>query len=254
MRKPSYTGYLFTLLGLFALLTLWAGWAPLNRHDWLLENALVLAGLGVLLFGYRVLPLSRLSYTLIFLFMCLHEVGSHYTYALTPYNDWFRTLFGTGFNDLIGWERNNYDRIVHFCYGLLLAYPLREVVLRVADMRGFWGYFLPLDVTMSTSMLYELIEWGAAEIFGGDLGIAFLGAQGDPWDAQKDMALASLGALIAMCVTAGLNAWLERDFAREWVNSVRVRDRRPLGDFELIRLWRSRRRQKNHETGDPGND
>ena len=63
---------------------------------------------------------------------------------------------------VFGWERNNFDRVVHFSYGLLLAYPIREVFLRVANVRGFWGYFLPLDLTMSTSMLYELIEWGAA--------------------------------------------------------------------------------------------
>ncbi len=230
------------LLAVFLVLAVWAGIAPLDRHDWLLENVLVVAGLIALFLGYQVLPLSRMSYTLIFIFMCLHVLGSHYTYALVPYDQWFRNLFGTGFNELIGWERNNYDRVVHFTYGLLLAYPIREVVLRVADLKGFWGYFLPLDFTMSTSMLYELIEWAAAELFGGGLGIAFLGAQGDPWDAQKDMALASLGALIAMSITAALNAWLQRDFSREWVDSVRVRDRRPLGDFELMRLWRQRKR------------
>lgn len=242
MKKPSYLSYLGILLLIFCALAVWAGIAPLDRHDWLLENVLVVVGLVVLFLGYQALPLSRMSYTLIFIFMCLHVAGSHYTYALVPYDDWFRNLFGIGFNELIGWERNNYDRVVHFSYGLLLAYPLREVVLRIASLKGFWGYFLPLDVTMSTSMLYELIEWGAAELFGGGLGVAFLGAQGDPWDAQKDMALASLGALIAMCVTAALNAWLQRDFGREWVDSVRVRYRRPLGDFELMRLWRQRKR------------
>lgn len=242
MRKPSYLPYLMILLAVFLALAVWAGIAPLDRHDWLLENVLVVAGLIALFLGYQVLPLSRMSYTLIFIFMCLHVLGSHYTYALVPYDDWFRGAFGIGFNELIGWERNNYDRVVHFSYGLLLAYPLREVVLRIANLKGFWGYFLPLDVTMSTSMLYELIEWAAAELFGGGLGIAFLGAQGDPWDAQKDMALASLGALIAMSITAALNAWLQRDFSREWVDSVRVRDHRPLGDFELMRLWRQRKR------------
>ena len=95
--------------------------------------------------------------------------------------------------------RNHFDRLVHFLYGLLLAYPIREMFLRIGNVRGFWGYFLPLDLTMSTSMLYELIEWAAAELIGGDLGAAYLGTQGDVWDAHKDMALASMGALIAMC-------------------------------------------------------
>jgi putative membrane protein len=93
-----------------------------------------------------------------------------------------------------------YDRLVHFSFGLLIAYPIREMFLRVARVRGFWGYYLPLDVTMSFSMLYELIEWAYAAIAGGSAGAAFLGTQGDEWDAQKDMAIATLGGLISMCV------------------------------------------------------
>ncbi|MEJ2200560.1 MAG: DUF2238 domain-containing protein, partial [Desulfuromonadaceae bacterium] len=192
-----------------------------DRQDWLLENVLVLLALVVLVATYRRFPLSRISYTLIFIFLAIHEIGSHYTYAQVPYDDWFRALTGIGFNQLVGWQRNNFDRLVHFAYGLLLAYPMREMYLRVADAKGFWGYFLPLDFTMSTSMLYELIEWGAAEIFGGELGVAYLGTQGDVWDAQKDMALASLGALIAMLLTLALNRYLQRDFAREWSHSLR---------------------------------
>ncbi len=116
-----------------------------------------------------------------------------------------RTADRLDLQQLVGWERNNFDRVVHFTYGLLLAYPMREVFLRVANVRGFWGYFLPLDLTMSTSMLFELIEWAAAEVFGGDLGQAYLGTQGDVWDAHKDMALASLGALFAMRSPTALN-------------------------------------------------
>ena len=142
---------------------------------------------------------------MIFLFLCLHEIGSHYTYAEVPYDAWFKALTGETLNSLLGWERNNFDRVVHFAYGLLLAYPVREVFLRVAAVRGFWGYFLPLDLTMSTSMIFELFEWVAAELFGGELGQAYLGTQGDVWDAHKDMALASLGALIAMLVTYAIN-------------------------------------------------
>jgi putative membrane protein len=234
-RKP----YLLTLLGLFALVAAWAAWEPLHPDDWALENALVVVALVVLLGTYRVLPLSRVSYGLIFLFMVLHEVGSHYTYAEVPYDAWFATLTGgTTFNELVGWERNHFDRLVHFSYGLLLAYPIREMVLRVGELKGFWGYFLPLDFTMSTSMLYELIEWGAAEFFGGDLGVAYLGTQGDVWDAHKDMLLASTGALIAMCATAALNARYQRDFAREWADSLKVKARRPLGEDEYARLQR----------------
>ena len=108
-------------------------------------------------------------------------------------------------------------------------------------MRGFWGYFLPLDLTMSTSMLYELIEWGAARVVGGDLGQAYLGTQGDVWDAHKDMALASLGALISMCVTAAINRHLQRDFAREWAESLRIKDARPKGEESIAKMLRSRK-------------
>ena len=170
---------------------------------------------------------------MIFLFLSLHLVGAHYTYAQVPYDAWFESLSGRTFNSLVGWERNNFDRVVHFSYGLLLAYPIREVFQRVAKLRGFWGYFFPLDITMSTSMLYELIEWAAAEMFGGDLGAAYLGTQGDVWDAHKDMALASLGALIAMCVVALINSRSKRDFAREWNESLRIKSARPLGEMAL---------------------
>jgi putative membrane protein len=141
----------------------------------------------------------------------------------------------------MGWERNHFDRMVHFSYGLLLAYPIRELFLRVAAVRGFWGYFLPMDVTMSTSMMFELFEWGAAELFGGDLGIAYLGTQGDVWDAHKDMGLASLGALAAMAVAAAINAAVQRDFAREWSESLRLKRPEPLGEDEIMRRWRARR-------------
>ena len=135
----------------------------------------------------------------------------------------------------MGFERNHFDRFVHFSYGLLLAYPIREVFIRIADVRGVWGYFLPLDLTMSTSMMYELVEWGAAKLLGGDLGMAYLGTQGDIWDAHMDMALASLGALIAMMVTALINFKLQRDFAKEWNESLRIKGKLPLGEDQIKR-------------------
>jgi putative membrane protein len=228
--------YFSTLIAGF--LVLWAALAisPHDRADWLLENALLLAGIIVLVVTRKMLPLSGISYTTLLVFFCLHTIGAHYTYAEVPYDAAFKSLTGHSFDALMGWQRNNYDRLVHFSYGLLLAYPIRELFLRVANVRGFWGYFLPLDLTMSTSMLYELIEWISAVVFGGDLGAAFLGSQGDEWDAQKDMALASLGALITMTITAIVNAVYQRDFAREWVESLRVRAADPLGEIALKRM------------------
>ena len=204
--------------------------APYNRQDWLLENLLVVAAVVLLAATYRRFPLSRLSYALIFLFLMLHLVGAHYTYAKVPYDDWAQTLFGRSFNEMVGWQRNNFDRVVHFAYGLLLAFPIREVFLRVAGVRGFWGYFLPLDLTMSSSMLYELVEWGVVGVFGGELGQAYLGTQGDVWDAHKDMALASLGALVTMMLNIIVSRMSRRDFASEWAESLRIKRRTPLGE------------------------
>ncbi|HEX5012502.1 MAG TPA: DUF2238 domain-containing protein [Planctomycetota bacterium] len=230
--------YLLILLGVVFAVVVWAAIAPADRPTWVLENALFVVGLAILLASYRWLPLSRVSYTLIAIFMCLHEVGSHYMYAGVPYDSWCQSLFGFSLDAVCGFERNMYDRFVHFSYGLLLAYPLREVVLRIADVKGFWGYFLPLDVTMSTSMLYELIEWGASLVFGENTGMAYLGTQGDPWDSHKDMLLASLGALISMLVTALINWRTQRDFGREWAESLKVHHPRPLGEEALARRAR----------------
>jgi putative membrane protein len=221
MKVLSRKAYLLTLLGIYSVWWVVLAFDPYDRMDWILENVLVLLAIGLLIGTYKAFPLSRISYTCIFVFLMLHTVGSHYTYAMVPYQEWFPVFAG---------GRNHFDRLVHFLYGLLLAYPIREMFLRIGNVRGFWGYFLPLDLTMSTSMLYELIEWAAAELVGGELGAAYLGTQGDIWDAHKDMALASLGALIAMTVTALVNRRMQRDFAREWAESIRVKRRQPLGE------------------------
>ena len=206
-----------------AYLVLWValGISPSDRGTWLLENALVLGLLAVLWFSRRVFRFSDASLYLILLFLALHAVGSHYTYSDVPYDAWWQSLTGHSLNEALGWKRNHFDRLVHFSYGLLLAYPIREFFLRVVEVRGFWGYFLPLDVTLSTSALYELIEWGAAELFGGDLGMHYLGTQGDVWDSHKDMALAALGALIAVIIIACINQRLKHDPAWEWSNRMK---------------------------------
>ena len=232
-RPSSYPKWLLAIF-----LVYWGAWAirPVDRHDWMLENALTVAFVAALAWSYRRFPLSNISYTLIFLYLCLHTVGAHYTYSLVPYDRWFRALFGTGLNDLAGWKRNHFDRLVHFGFGFLLAYPIREMFCRVAGARGFWGYYLPLDVTMSFSMLYELVEWAVAAVFGGDLGAAYLGTQGDEWDAHKDMALASLGALITMTVVALINWKFDKHFGDEWRHSLAVKGQAPLGEVKLREL------------------
>ena len=235
----SHNRFLLILTILFAIEWLLLAIAPHDRADWALENVIVVVFVITMAATYRKFPLSRVSMTMIFLFLLLHEIGAHYTYAKVPYDSWWQDWFGYSLNDSLGFERNHFDRSVHFLYGLLLAYPIREVFIRIADVRGFWGYFLPLDLTMSTSMIFELFEWGAAELFGGELGMAYLGTQGDVWDAHKDMALASLGALIAMSITAAINIRLQRDFAEEWNDSLAIKVKEPLGEDQIMRFIRA---------------
>lgn len=243
----THRQYFLVLTGLFAILWMALAISPLYRSDWLLENVLVFAFALSLALSWRWFTFSRISATLIFLFLCLHEVGAHYTYSQVPYDAWIESLTGYSLNEAMGWQRNHFDRAIHFSYGLLLAYPIREIFLRIANVKGFWGYFLPLDLTMSTSMMFELFEWGAAELFGGDLGMAYLGTQGDVWDAHKDMALASSGALIAMLVTASINGYLQADFAREWADSLRIKEHEPLGETAIMRRLKAKRKKRAEE-------
>jgi len=187
---------------LAAYLCIWAGLAiaPRYRADWLLENIIVFIALPLFVRGARIRPLSDASYGCLFAFLLLHTIGAHYTYSEVPYDAWFRALSGQSLDDILGWERNNYDRLVHFAYGLLLLPASVELFDRVAPPRGLWRSLLPVLFIMSHSAIYELVEWGAAAAFGGDLGQAYLGTQGDVWDAQKDTTLATLGAITSMAI------------------------------------------------------
>lgn len=177
--------------------------APHDRGDWLLENLLVFLAAGGLVWGYRRLVLSNLSYGLLFVFFVLHVVGSNSTYSLAPPGEWIQQAL-----DL---ARNPYDRIVHFAFGLLLAWPFRELTLRVLHVHGPWSYGIPLFAVLALSSVYEILEAMAARVVDPELGIAFVGAQGDPWDAQQDMALALLGAALALAVIAAYRRRTDRE-------------------------------------------
>jgi putative membrane protein len=194
-RSPSYPA---ALLALFLLWSAALALHPNNRADWLLENALVLLALPLLALAARHGRLSNTAWTLVFAFLALHEVGAHYTYSLVPYDEWVQALTGRSLQARLGWQRNHYDRLLHFLYGLLLTLPFDELLRARTPLRGAWRYILPVSFVMSHSLLYELVEWLAAAVLGGDLGQAYLGTQGDVWDAHRDMALASLGSMLAM--------------------------------------------------------
>ena len=162
--------------------------------NWLLENTLVFIFIGVLAVTYRYYNFSDLSYLLICVYLCLHVYGSKYTYAENPLGFWLQDTFHTA--------RNPYDRIVHFSFGFLLAYPMREIFLNWLKFPTWVSWALPIEITLSVSGLYELIEWGVADVFFPAQGDAYLGSQGDVWDAQKDMFLATLGAILATTIVS----------------------------------------------------
>ena len=164
--------------------------APLYRTDWLLENALTAVAVPTLVLTYPRFRFSDRAYLQITAFMILHAVGGHYTYSEVPLGFWLR--------DALGLARNHFDRIVHFSFGLLMLRPMRELGFRNVSGLGRFGnvYFATAGVGL-WSMLYEVLEWGVAALVDPQAGSAYLGTQGDEWDAQKDMALAVLGAFLA---------------------------------------------------------
>ncbi len=180
------------------LLVVWIVTAirPLYPRDWLLENLLVFVFAALLIGTYRRFVFSNLSYGLYAVFITLHLIGAHYTYAETPPGFWVQAWF-----DL---ERNHYDRFVHFAFGLLLAFPICELLLRQSGASRGWSAFLTVNCILAMSALYEVIEGITAMIVSPELGSAYLGTQGDEWDAQKDSALAFVGAVIAMLVISGI--------------------------------------------------
>ncbi len=210
--------------------------SPHDRSDWMLENLLAVIFIFTLAISYRKFPLSKVSYGLIFIFLILHEIGAHYTYSKVPYQIFFQDNFGIDVNGMLGWERNNFDRVIHFLFGFLLAYPIREFYYRIANTKGFWGYLFPLELVMAASMMFELFEWAAAAYFGGELGVAYLGTQGDVWDAHKDMLLASIGGAIAMLIILLINWKWQRDFHYEWDKSLKIKEKEPLGENKLSEM------------------
>jgi putative membrane protein len=190
---------------LVAFLVVWSAFAiaPRSREDWLLENLPVFVAVPLAVLTSRRWRFTDRAYVQMTAFLMLHAVGSHYTYSEVPLGEWLRGA--------LGGSRNHYDRIVHFLFGFLLLRPVREVFfLPGRDRRR--GRVLTLSVAFvaALSVAYELIEWVTAEVVDPTAGTAFLGAQGDPWDAQKDMGLACLGAVLGALVEVGIGVWERR--------------------------------------------
>lgn len=182
--------YLITYLLLFFVLWMSTLIGTTDLYNWMIENTLVVIFLCILALTFKHFQFSDLSYTFIFVYLCLHVYGAKYTYAENPFGYWMKDYFH--------FERNHYDRIVHFSFGFMLAYPMRDFFLNKMKFPTWVGWLLPVEITLSFSCLYELIEWAVADVLFPEQGVAYLGTQGDVWDAQKDMFMAFCGAGIIM--------------------------------------------------------
>jgi putative membrane protein len=172
---------------------------PAMVFDWWLENVLVFLMLLLLVFTSSRIPLSTFAYAMIFGFLLVHEWGAHHKYADVPLGEWMKEWLRT--------TRNHYDRVSHFAFGFFLSVPFREAFVGTSGHRGFWSYFVPVEFALAASAVYEIIESIVAEIVTPEQGEAFVGMQGDMWDAQKDIALGGLGAFLmmtAMRIKAGI--------------------------------------------------
>jgi putative membrane protein len=185
------------LLALVLAVLAWSGLAPHDRFTWFLEVVPVLIGIPIVVLTAKRFPLTPLACVLLAIHACILMVGGKYTYAEVPLGYWM--------GHLMGWTRNNYDRLGHLAQGFVPAVVSREVLLRTTPLkRGKWLAFLTLCVCLAISASYELFEWGTA-IATGTAADAFLGTQGDPWDTQEDMAMAAVGAVLALVTMSGVH-------------------------------------------------
>jgi putative membrane protein len=175
-----------------------------GRLNWLLELGPALFGYLALAVTYRRFRLSNLCYVMVFLHTLVLAYGGYYTYAETPLGNWAKETFHLA--------RNHYDRLGHLALGFFPVCIIREVLLRVTPLRrGGWFTFIVLSVVLAIAAFWEFIEWGSTYVFAADVGQAFLGSQGDPWDAQWDMLLGLVGGAVGFFALGPLH---DRSMAR----------------------------------------
>lgn len=188
----SYSRAPLILLGIVIVVCVATVWAPpAGRVSWLLEVGPGLAGIAALIGLYRRFPMSHMAYWCVFFHIFILIYGGYYTYAKTPLGNWAMEAFG--------FSRNHYDRVGHIALGVFPVFIIREVLLRVTALqKGGWFYFIVFSIVLAIAAFWELLEWWIALVAAPDVGTAFLGSQGDVWDAQWDMFLALVGAVVAV--------------------------------------------------------
>ncbi|MDG4812864.1 DUF2238 domain-containing protein [Hydrogenovibrio sp. 3SP14C1] len=177
-------------LAIFFLVATWSAIGAKDTEIWWLEAGPALIGFIVIALTYKAFRLTPLLYILILLHMIVLFIGAHYTYAEVPFFDWLQNVLGQ--------ERNNFDKLGHLMQGLVPTLIAREVLLRKQIISGqAWLNFFSGTFALALSAFYELLEWWVA-LVSEEAAEAFLGMQGYVWDTQSDMGYALLGAIIAL--------------------------------------------------------
>lgn len=177
-------------------------WRPIYpREQWLQHIPTVIA-LPALFLAARRRWLSNWSFGCLAAMLALHILGARWIYSYVPYEQWCGALLDSGPREWFGWERNHYDRFVHFAFGWLMTFPMAEGLRRYANF-GFAAALAAAWMTVAgISAAYEVAEWALAVIAAPEMAERYNGQQGDFWDAQKDMALAMAGSSLATVALA----------------------------------------------------
>jgi len=179
-----------TWLAIFFSVLLWSVINPKDYLTWLLETAPAIIAFIVLIATCQRFPLTGLAYGLILFLSLILMIGGHYTYAEVPLFEWIKEAFHQ--------DRNNFDKAAHFAQGFVPAIIAREIIIRNQVLKKTnWLNFFVICICLAISAFYELIEWWVA-IISKEAAESFLGTQGYVWDTQSDMALALLGAMVAL--------------------------------------------------------
>jgi putative membrane protein len=216
MEKKRENYQLF-LLGIFLIVWIWAAINPITREGWLNENYVVFIGVPFLIFLIRYFKLSNLSVTFITIFMVLHVIASHYTYLKVP--------FGFYIQNILGVERNMYDRFMHLLFGALMIFPIREAFMKLSKSKGFWTYYLPFDMILACSAFFEILELCVVLFIRPEATASFMGFQNDFWDATKDMLNAFIGALVTISIIFIINISRHRQARKELKKSFAIKNK-----------------------------
>lgn len=193
LKNPAFLLFLYAILA--------SAISYVGAYDpwvWFFEVIIGFVGISILLLTYHKFRFSNLVYILVAIHFAILATGAHYTYAEMPLFDWLRDAF-----DL---SRNHFDRVGHFAQGFVPAIIAREIFLRKTNLKkGKMLAFIVIFTILGLSAFYEFIEWWSVILIYSSEGVAWLGTQGDIWDAHQDMFMAFSGAILALLFLSRLH-------------------------------------------------